>query len=172
MLRNPEAYGNAWFVDNIAYVGTPDEEMAALSQIDPRRTAVADRKFESTLGKSTIAAPSDTIVETTYAPNRLTYKSHSVNGGVAVFSEVFFPWGWTATIDGQEAEIGRVNYVLRAINIPAGDHEIVMTFDPPSLHATDTLATTAIVAIYLAVIAAGVLAVRRAAKDEALIVKQ
>lgn len=176
VLRNPEAYGNAWFVDNIAYVGTPDEEMAALSQIDPRRTAIADRKFESALGKSTIAAPGDTIVETTYAPNRLTYKSHSVNGGVAVFSEVFFPWGWTATIDGEEAEIGRVNYVLRAINIPAGDHEIVMTFDPPSLHATDTLATTAIVAIYLAVIAAGILAVRRAAKeqalDEALIVKQ
>lgn len=172
VLRNPEAYGNAWFVDNIAYVGTPDEEMSALSQIDPRRTAVADRKFESALGKSTIAAPGDTIVETTYAPNRLTYKSHSINGGVAVFSEVFFPWGWTATIDGEEAEIGRVNYVLRAINIPAGNHEIVMTFDPPSLHATDTLATTAIVAIYLAVIAAGVLAVRRAAKDEALIVKQ
>lgn len=159
-LRNPEAYGNAWFVDNVDYVDTPDREMAKLSEINPRLTAVADRKFESILGKPATVSPGDTIVETSYAPNRLTYRSHSDKGGVAVFSEVYFPWGWTATIDGKEAEIGRVNYVLRALNVPAGDHEIVMSFDPPSLHTTDTLATTAIIIIYLALAAAIALGVK------------
>lgn len=157
VLRNPEAYGNAWFVEHVDYVATPDEEMAMLSRIDPRVTAVADRKYESVLGKSVAGSPADTIVETTYAPNRLTYRAHSVNGGVAVFSEVFFPWGWTATIDGKPAELGRVDYVLRAMRVPAGDHEIVMSFDPPSLHTTDTLATVSIVIIYLALLAAIVL---------------
>lgn len=157
VLRNPEAYGNAWFVEHVDYVATPDEEMALLSRIDPRVTAVADKKYESVLGKSVAGSPADTIVETTYAPNRLTYRAHSVNGGVAVFSEVFFPWGWTATIDGKPVELGRVDYVLRAMRVPAGDHEIVMSFDPPSLHTTDTLATVSIVIIYLALLAAIVL---------------
>lgn len=159
VLRNPEAYGNAWFVEHVDYVATPDEEMAMLSRIDPRVTAVADRKYESVLGKSVAGSPTDTIVETTYAPNRLTYRAHSVNGGVAVFSEVFFPWGWTATIDGKPVELGRVDYVLRAMRVPAGDHEIVMSFDPPSLHTTDTLATVSIMIIYLALLAAIVLGV-------------
>lgn len=159
VLRNPEAYGNAWFVEHVDYVATPDEEMAMLSRIDPRLTAVADRKYESVLGKSVAGSPADTIVETTYAPNRLTYRAHSVNGGVAVFSEVFFPWGWTATIDGKPVELGRVDYVLRAMRVPAGDHEIVMSFDPPSLHTTDTLATVSIVIIYLALLAAIALSV-------------
>lgn len=159
VLRNPEAYGNAWFVEHVDYVATPDEEMSMLSRIDPRVTAVADRKYESVLGKSVAGSPTDTIVETTYAPNRLTYRAHSVNGGVAVFSEVFFPWGWTATIDGKPVELGRVDYVLRAMRVPAGDHEIVMSFDPPSLHTTDTLATVSIMIIYLALLAAIVLGV-------------
>lgn len=159
VLRNPEAYGNAWFVEHVDYVATPDEEMALLSRIDPRVTAVADKKYESVLGKSVAGSPADTIVETTYAPNRLTYRAHSVNGGVAVFSEVFFPWGWTATIDGKPVELGRVDYVLRAMRVPAGDHEIVMSFDPPSLHTTDTLATVSIVIIYLALLAAIALSV-------------
>lgn len=161
VLRNPEAYGNAWFVEHVDYVNNPDAEMEALSSIDPRSVAVADKKFESVLGQSAAVNPGDTIVETFYAPNRLSYRSHSTTGGVAVFSEVFFPWGWTATIDGKPAEIGRVDYVLRAMRVPAGDHEIVMTFDPPSLHATDTLATVAIILIYIALAVAAGLAVRR-----------
>lgn len=160
VLRNPEAYGNAWFVEHVDYVDTPDREMAMLSDINPRVSAVADKKFESVLGKSLAGSPNDSIVETSYAPNRLTYRSHSDKGGVAVFSEVYFPWGWKATIDGKDAEIGRVNYVLRALKVPAGDHEIVMTFDPASLRTTDTLATVSIIVIYLALIAAIALSAR------------
>lgn len=160
VLRNPEAYGNAWFVEHVDYVDNPDKEMAALSEIMPRLTAVADKKFEPVLGKSNAGSPTDTIIATSYAPNRLTYRAKSANGGVAVFSEVYFPWGWTATIDGKEAELGRVDYLLRALKVPAGEHEIVMTFDPQSLHTTDTLATVSIIIIYVAFAAAAVLGVR------------
>ncbi len=166
-LRNPEALGNAWFVDRVSYVGTPDEEMAALSVIDPASAAVADRKFETALGASSPKTPGDTIVETSYAPNRLTYRANTARGGVAVFSEVYFPWGWKATVDGQEVPLSRVNYVLRALPVPAGQHEIVMTFDPQSLHTTGTAATVSIILIYLAAIGAIVMAIRNCRKDDA-----
>ena len=96
----------------------------------------------------------DTIFETTYAPNALTYRYHSAKGNLAVFSEVYFPWGWTATIDGKPVEIGRVNYVLRALRIPAGDHTIVFKFDPQEVHTTDTTAQIAIIIIFLVLLAA------------------
>ena len=153
-VRNPEAMGNAWMVDEVKYVKGAAAEMDALASILPATTAVADTRFEPALGRSAAKTPGDTIFETSYAPNRLTYHSRSAKGGVAVFSEVYFPWGWTATIDGNPAEIGRVNYVLRALRLPAGEHTIVMTFDPPSLHNTVTVARVAIVVIYLLVIAA------------------
>jgi len=163
-LVNPEAMGNAWFVGEVEYVGSPDEEMAALSVIAPDSVAVADEIFRDVLGESKPVTPGDTIYETTYAPNRLTYHARSANGGVVVFSEVFFPWGWTATVDGKEVEIGRVNYILRAVNLPAGDHTVEMVFDPKSLRTTDTVATVAIILIYIIVCAAAATAVMRFAK--------
>ena len=110
--------------------------MDALSTIDPATEAVADKRFEPVLGQAGTVAPGDTIYETTYAPDRLTYKARSAKGGVAVFSEVFFPWGWEAKIDGKPAELGRVNYILRAMAIPAGEHSIEMTFRPTSVTRT------------------------------------
>lgn len=146
---NPEALGNAWFVDSIAYVADADTEMASLDSIRPGEYAVADRAFESVLLKANRRLPGDTIYETSYAPNRLTYRSHSSRGNLAVFSEIYFPWGWTATVDGKPAPIGRVNYVLRAMQVPAGDHEITFTFDPVSTRTTDTIATASVAAIGL-----------------------
>ena len=117
---------------------------------------MADVRFKDVLGEASRKVVGDTIYETTYAPNRLTYRARSAAGGVAVFSEVYFPWGWHATIDGKEVELGRVNYVLRALAVPAGEHVIEMRFDPESLRTTDTLATISIILIYLALaIAAG-----------------
>lgn len=154
VLRNPEALGNAWFVDRIVYTDNADAEMAALDRINPATEAVADKSFAEILGTSTPKAPGDTIYETTYAPNRLTYKSRSAKGGIAVFSEIYFPWGWNVTVDGQPVELGRVNYVLRALRLPAGEHVIDMRFDPPSLRATTTAAYIAIILIYLGLAAA------------------
>ena len=151
---NDEAQGNAWMVDAVNYVDGADAEMAGLSTTDLRREAVADRRFEALLGKSLPKTPGDTIYETTYAPNRLTYKAKSARGGVAVFSEIYFPWGWKATVDGQPAEIGRVNYVLRALKLPAGEHTVEMVFDPESLHTTVSVARVSIILIYLMVIGA------------------
>ncbi|MDE6378171.1 MAG: YfhO family protein, partial [Duncaniella sp.] len=160
-LYNPEAYGNAWLVDSLVVVSTPDAEMAALSEINPRLTAVTDRQFAQMLGTVTPPAPGDTIYETTYAPDRLTYRARTARGATAVFSEVYFPWGWKATVDGEETPIARVDYLLRAITLPAGDHEVVMTFSPVSVKRADTLATVSVILIYLSVLGALGLALRK-----------
>lgn len=153
---NPDALGNAWWIQKLDYVDNADKEMAALDSLDTATAAVADVKFKAVLGNALPKTPGDTIYETTYAPNRLTYKARSAKGGVAVFSEVYFPWGWKATIDGKEASIARVNYVLRALRVPAGSHDIVFTFDPESTKVTNTISIIAITIIYM--LAAGALA--------------
>ena len=161
VFTNPDALGNAWLIDKLVYASNPDAEMAALDTINPATTAVSDNKFKDVLGAlATNKAAGDTIYETTYAPNRLTYHGRSAKGGVAVFSEIYFPWGWQATINGEPAEIGRVDYILRALKVPAGEWDITMTFDPKSTHTATTIATIAIVIIYLLVILAIVCAIR------------
>lgn len=152
---NPEALGNAWFIDGITYVGNADQEMAALDTINPGVYAVADTSFEYVLGKASPVSPGDTIYETTYAPNRLDYRSKSSKENIAVFSEVYFPWGWKATIDGQQVPIGRVDYVLRAIRVPAGDHQITFIFDPESLKTTNAVAIVSL--CFIGLICAGAL---------------
>ena len=146
---NPDALGNAWFVDSLTYVNNADEEMAFLDNFNAARSAVADAKFREQLGEASAVQPGDTIYETSYAPNHLTYKSHSANGGLAVFSEIYFPWGWKVNVDGKPVEMGRVNYVLRALQLPAGDHEIDFKFAPDEVNKTQTWAKVAVVVIYL-----------------------
>ena len=123
-----------------------DEEMTGLTGLDTKRTAVADVRFETAL--SGTALDSGTVALTKYLPNELHYDIASPKGGVAVFSEIYYP-GWTATIDGKEAEVARVNYVLRALKIPAGAHKVVMTFRPSSITTTEAIAYTAIGLIIL-----------------------
>ena len=168
--QNPGALGNAWFVDSLTYVKTADEEMKFLDNFNPATAAVADVKFKDALGSTAPKQSGDTIFETTYEPNRLTYHSHSANGGLAVFSEIYFPWGWTATVDGKEAKIGRVNYVLRALQLPAGDHTIVFSFDPQEVHKTEKIAKTAVYIILLLLVFAAAWTIgnsqRRRKKDK------
>lgn len=162
VIPNPEALGNVWIVDSLTYVDSADAEMAALDTLDPSTHAVTDRSFADILSQRT-STPGDTISLTDYRPNALTYNYKSDNGALAVFSEIYFPWGWKATLDnGTELPIGRVNYLLRAINLPAGEGTLTMTFDPRSLHVTGTIATIAIALIYLWIIAAMALALKAA----------
>jgi len=149
LSRNPDALGNAWLVDSISYTDTPDGEMEALQTLRPASEAVADRRFENVLGKEINRQPGDTIFETSYAPDRLTYAAHTANGGLAVFSEVYFPWGWECTVDGEPVGIGRVNYLLRAIRLPAGSHTVEMTFRPASVRDTVAAARVSVILIYL-----------------------
>lgn len=147
--ENPEAFGNAWIADTLTYVATPKEEMDALSALTSRHTAVADKTMQTLLGNALPSAPGDTIYETSYAPNRLTYKARLAKGGIAVFSEVYFPWGWRALVNGKEVEIGRANYTLRALRLPAGDSEIEMTFEPESQKKANAMALAAVILIYV-----------------------
>ena len=151
---NPGALGNAWFVDTLTYVNDANAEMRFLDKFDAARAAVADAKFQKQLGTATPKEAGDTIFETSYKPNLLTYHSHSAGDRLAVFSEIYFPWGWKATIDGKEVPIGRVNYVLRALQVPAGDHSITFAFDPDEVHSSDSAAKVAIIVIFLLAAAA------------------
>lgn len=154
VIVNPGAAGNAWFVGRINYVEGADAEMSGLDSLDVATTAVSDKRFSKILGAAAAPAAGDTIFETTYAPNRLTYHSHAAAPRVAVFSEVYFPWGWQATIDGKPSEIGRVNYVLRALRVPAGDHTIEFTFNPQSVERAEGISIASVIVIYLLIIGA------------------
>ena len=138
-IMNPYAYGNAWMVDEVKYVDNANDELDALSQLPLRHVAVADKRFGEVLGQSRQQDSVSIVTIEKYEPNQLTYKVKSGQGGVVVFSEIYYP-GWTATIDGKEAELGRVNYVLRALPVEAGEHEVVLSFFPKSVVRTETVA--------------------------------
>jgi hypothetical protein len=141
-LPNPFALGNAWFVDEVQYVSNANEEIEAIHGLNPQQTAVVDKKFESIV-KSIPSDAMDTIELVAYEPNYLKYEVDSEKGGTVVFSEIYYP-GWQSTIDGQEAAHGRANYILRAMNVPAGKHVVEFRFDPKSLHTTETIAFIAL----------------------------
>ena len=163
-LENPYAMGNAWFVDKVQYVSNANAELDALGKINLHTTAVADKKFESTL-KTAVRQDSLASVQiTSYAPNELHYDVNSAKGGVVVFSEVYYP-GWTCTVDGNPVEIGRVNYVLRAINVPAGSHKVVMEFRPQSIKTTETIAYIALALLLLCIVGVIVLQVIKRKKN-------
>lgn len=153
-IQNPYVYGNAWFVDKIDYVDNANEELGMLSKINLRHEAVADNKFKEQLGESKQQSTTSLVKITTYKPNQITYSVNSDKGGVIVFSEVYYP-GWKATVDGQATELGRVNYVLRALNVKAGSHKVVLDFHPSSVNKTETIAYIAYVVLFL-IVAIGV----------------
>lgn len=138
-LQNPYAYGNAWFVDKVSYVANANEELTQLGKINPRHEAVADEKFKTELGESQTQDSNSIVTLTSYEPNDLKYDVKSGKGGIIVFSEVYYP-GWTATVDGQNVELGRVNYVLRALNVKAGEHKVELKFFPTSVNTTESIA--------------------------------
>lgn len=138
-IENPYVYGNAWFVDKVTYVKNANEELDALGKLNLRHEAVADARFQSQLGESKNQDSTSIVKITAYEPNQLTYDVRSATGGIVVFSEIFYP-EWTATVDGKPVEIGRVDYVLRALNVDKGHHKVVLTFDPKSVKQTETVA--------------------------------
>lgn len=153
-VENPYACGNAWFVDEVKYVDDANGELACVGKVDLRHVAVADRQFSGQLGEGKANDSTATVTLTKYEPNRLEYDVNSRNGGVVVFSEIYYP-SWTATVDGHEAELGRADYVLRALSLPPGSHKVVLSFHPASIAVTETVAYTAfavLVIVFVAVI--------------------
>lgn len=151
-LPNPYAYGNAWFVDKVSYVNNANEELSALGTTDLRHTAVADKAFSDVLGQSKANDSTATVRLEKYEPNQLEYSVSSKNGGVVVFSEIYYP-GWNATVDGVEVPVGRANYILRAISVKPGSHKVVLDFHPKSVSVTETIAYIATAILMLMFVA-------------------
>ena len=169
-VQNPWAMGNAWFVDDVLLVANADEELTALGAINPRTTAVVDRRFADLLPAALVSgggpkeqaqpAPSaegkaQGLHLISYEANALTFEAETPEERLAVFSDIYYP-GWRCTIDDKEVDLLRANYVLRAVVIPAGKHTVSFRFDPQSLHTTEALANTGL--ILLAVLALALIA--------------
>lgn len=168
--RNPGALGNAWFVSDIKWVKTADEEMLALNappinnpmdttvgNFNPAQTAVLRDTFKTIIGSSVLGKDSSAYVRLApngYGPRRLKFESNNSKDGLAVFSDIYYPLGWKATIDGKETPIMRADYILRAIKIPAGKHTIDFTFDSAAYEKGKTLALVGSILLTL-LIAAG-----------------
>ncbi len=159
-LANPYAFGNAWWVDNVKFVNNANEEIDNVSKVDLHKVAVADKQFEKVLGQSAPHDSADVVRITAYQPNNLKYTAESKNGGVLVFSEIYYP-GWTATVDGNPTELGRVNYILRAVKLAPGKHEVVLDFHPTSVRTTETVAYVAGGLLLLLILAGGVMTWRK-----------
>lgn len=160
-IYNPYALGNAWFVDKVQYVNNANEEIEAIHHIDPAKVAVVDKRFaeevkDSGAGKDSLS----TVVLKSYEPNELIYEVNSQKGGVVVFSEIYYP-GWESYIDGKETVHGRADYILRAMNVPAGKHTVRFVFDPKSLHITEAIAFVALGILAVVAIVAIVLQLRK-----------
>jgi hypothetical protein len=142
LRRNTQAFGNAWFVEGIRIVNTSDEEIDALETLDPQADAIIHKDFEH-LVKGFDPVKNGTIELIEYDPDRLKYKANAQGDQLAVFSEVWYgpDKGWHAYIDGQPAELMRANYILRALNVPSGQHEIEMVFRPKKYYMWKTVAT-------------------------------
>ena len=162
-LQNPYTYGNAWFVDKIQYAANANEEIEVIGKLNLRHEAVADVKFKTQLGEAVEQDSVSIVTIKAYEPNELTYEVNSGKGGVVVFSEVYYP-GWTATVDGQPAELGRVNYILRALNVKPGKHDVVLTFKPKSVNTTETIAYVSYIILILVVLGAAFMEYRRRQK--------
>ncbi|MEC5144968.1 YfhO family protein [Chitinophaga sp. 212800010-3] len=129
--RNPGALGNAWFVKAIQLVPDANSEMKALDHFNPRDTVIIDQRFtRAVAGHEPGADSAAHITLTSYGLNQLKYSAENSQAGFGVFSDIYYPAGWKAYIDGKEEQIIRVNYALRGLTIPSGKHEIIFKFEP------------------------------------------
>ena len=153
---NPQAFGNAWLVDDVELVDGPNAEFAALGTVpDLKGTAIIGPDYAPAVA-GLDPSGQGSVGLTSYAPNDLSYRFSSPGEQLVVFSEIWYgpDLGWEATIDGEPAELLRANYALRALRVPAGEHTIRMTFTPRSYALGSTISLICSVLILLAVIAA------------------
>lgn len=139
-LSNPQANGNAWFVKSVKTVPTADSEIVALYNLDTKREAVIQTKNKEGVQLETNYNVDGTITLQSYKPNYLVYESDTKNKAFAVFSEIYYPKGWNAYVDGQLTPHTNVNYILRGMELPAGKHKIEFKFEPQSYKTGNTVA--------------------------------
>lgn len=130
-IPNRNALSNAWFVNSYKFVDNPDAELSMITHFNPRDEAIVDKRFAADLKEYVPGrSPGDTIKLDSYEPNDLAYTYRTKQNGLAVFSEIYYPKGWNAYVDGKLAGHFRVNYVLRAMVLPAGEHKVIFKFEP------------------------------------------
>lgn len=152
-LQNPYAMGNAWFVEDYTFVDNADKEIESINTINPLKTAVLNKKFEADLSGFKIAPDSTAHIELTeYKPNLLKYKSSSKTEQLAVMSEIYYQNGWEAYVDGKETAVYCADWTLRAIRVPAGEHEIEFKFVPHKYNTARTVASISTAALLLLLI--------------------
>ncbi|MDQ1148446.1 hypothetical protein QE382_000430 [Sphingobacterium zeae] len=133
IVRRSTAAGNAWFVDKVNFVKGNAEEMQAISSFDPRKEAFVNQQYQNEIkAKTSSASTTGQIKLTSYHPDKMQYEYTAANDAFAVFSEVFYDKGWKAYVDGKETPIIRADYILRALQLPAGNHKVEFIFDPES----------------------------------------
>ena len=137
--ENTSALGNVWFIDSVHWVNSANEEIESLNLISPDNTVAINRKYQSQIDTSSFSS-AGSIKLTSYSPNKLVYNSSATNRAFAVFSEIFYPKGWDAYIDGVKVNHFSVNYVLRGLIVPDGNHEIVFEFKPKSFFTSAKIA--------------------------------
>lgn len=151
-LTNTKAMGNAWFVQNVQQVENADAEMQALANFNPATTAVVDKRYSNYVQGVSGAAGNASIELTSYHPDTLRYSANTNGERLAVFSEVYYPKGWNAYIDGEKADYIRVNYLLKALKVPAGEHKVTFIFEPRSYYIGEKVALLSSILIYLFVL--------------------
>ena len=137
---NNKALGNAWFAETPLMVSNPNEEISTIKKIDPAKQAIIDSRFKNQITKTSYPpAAGDKIELKSYMPNELVYNYTSDGDRMAIFSEIYYPAGWKAYIDGVEKDYFRANYVLRGMIVPSGNHEIKFVFKPSSYYTGETV---------------------------------
>ncbi|RCH54616.1 hypothetical protein DJ568_12415 [Mucilaginibacter hurinus] len=152
MQRNQTACGNAWFVKSVKFAKDADEEMQAISSFDPKNEAIVDQRYKSFITEKGVAPdPNATIKLVSYAPEHLVYESGSTASQIAVFSEIYYDKGWKMLIDGEEKPYFRADYLLRAAQIPVGNHKIEFIFHPTSYHVGENISLAGSILLVLAI---------------------
>ncbi len=152
--RNDSALGPCWFVNEVKFVNGPAEEMKSLDNFNPAQTAFIDNSFKSIVNAEIVPDSSAKIQLITYDNDDIKYSSTSKTNQFAVLSEVYYPAGWNAYIDGKKTSYCKVNYVLRGLTVPAGNHTIEFKFEPPSYYTAQTLVYIGNILLWLLVIGA------------------
>jgi hypothetical protein len=148
--RNPYANGPAWLVENVIFAETADQEIMFLDSLDTKRTAIIHKDFKSQIPTASVVRDSMASIDMTQQkPEHIVYESSSTSPQLALFSEVYYPKGWNAYVDGKPATYFRANYVLRAMSIPAGNHKVEFKFEPAVIQNGSTLSLISSILVLL-----------------------
>lgn len=169
---NTDAYGNAWLVSDVKFVQNADEELLALKDVELRKTVILNQKDQSKVNVSPVVDSLSNIKLVDYKPNQLTYHATVNSPKIAVFSEIYYPHGWTVKVDGKEREILKADYFLRAVQLEKGDKEIVMEFDPPIIKTGNLLTLTSNVILVLVILGSGFYYIKNRRKNSQKVSKQ